>query len=56
MNVRELRALLFELDQDAVVTVVDPHLHVDCHPSIEAGQWAVVIASTGRIVTEGDVS
>lgn len=56
-TVRELRAQLFDLpDQEAVVTVIDPHLHVDCHPSIEPGQWAVVIASTGRIVTEEDVS
>ena len=55
-TVRELRAQLFELDQDALVTVIDPHLHVDCHPSVEAGQWAVLIASTGHLVTEEDVS
>lgn len=55
-TVRELRAQLFELDQNAVVTVIDPHLHVDCHISVESGQWAVTIASTGRIATEEDVS
>lgn len=56
-TVRELRAQLFDLpDQDAVVTVIDPHLHVDCHPVIDVDEWAVVIASTGTVVTEEDVS
>jgi two-component SAPR family response regulator len=55
-TVRELRAQLFELDQNAVVTVIDQHLHVDCHISVDASRWVVCIESTGRIVTEEDVA
>lgn len=56
MNVRELRSTLFDLpDQEAVITVIDPHLHVECHVYVEAAEWAVGIFSTGSVVTEEDV-
>lgn len=55
-TVRELRSLLANLDPESVVTVVDPHLHVECHVTVEGSEFAVLVESTGRIVTEEDVS
>lgn len=57
MNVRELRKALFELDQDVIVTVIDPSLHVDCHITIESmGEHVITIESTGTIVTEEEIA
>lgn len=55
MKVKELRELLTYLDDEVVVTVLDPHLHVECHARSVDGPWALLIESTGRIVTEEHV-
>lgn len=58
MNVRELREALEGLDPEALVTIVDQHYHVRCHIGIRGSEdpWTVLIESTGRVVTEEDVS
>jgi hypothetical protein len=56
VKVSSLIRHLSDMDPDAVVTVIDPTQQVHCHVQIEEGQWAVTIESTGRVVTEQDVS
>jgi hypothetical protein len=56
VTVAELIAALVGIEPRTPVTVIDPHLHIDCHPKVSVEQWVVSIESTGRIVTEQDVS
>lgn len=58
-TVRELRALLFEMDQEAVVTVWDPLLDTECHllvPISSSSPFTVLVESNGVRVTEEDLA
>jgi hypothetical protein len=56
VNVRELCSLLDALDPESVVTVIDPYLHAECHVAVEGSEFAVLVESTGRILSEEDIS
>jgi hypothetical protein len=57
MTAAELIARLSELDPGTVVIVTDPVQWLSCHMELaDVGPWAVLIKSTGRIITEEDIS